>query len=343
MRKSRSISPGWNGFFGCLTIPYTSIYGNPTSEHYVTVPGPAKSVNCPRTQLICASTVLLGEKATIMFHIVASTGRTATTYISHVLSQVEHVAACHEGYLDADRNAEPIIPLINIENQLCYKSSKTAQAVVEGKRNHSIISKALEAAGCDVLIDVAYYNPTIMGALLQQHPSLQVLGIIRRCEDFVRSAAFLSGEDTLAVGWPAPGKDLTEREKFISLGRMRPLAGSEAKILWGTWGSIERNIWLWLETNKLILKYKKMYPERVTVLQFELLKTDGDMFWKSIFSRFGLSPAGGFAQYLEQAKGHKNVKTTGYQVPESSAWTDAQRRLLSEAVSTIDRIFNEEA
>ena len=274
-----------------------------------------------------------------MFHIIASTGRTATTYISYILNQLDGVAACHEGYLGSDKAIEPILPLINIENHLCYKSSDMAKKVVLEKRNSQTISDALAATSCDVLIDTAYYNPTIMRALLEEHPTLCVLGIIRSCEDFVRSSVSLTGEDLLPVGWPAPDKELTGREKFISLGRIKPFRGSDAKVAWKSWGSIERNIWLWRETNTLILKCKLDYPSRVSVLRFDQIKQDSERFWAEVLGRFNLSPSKKIEEYLHQGTQYRNKKTVGYQIPGSSKWTTNQRRLLHEAVVSIDTIL----
>jgi len=274
-----------------------------------------------------------------VFHIIASTGRTATTYIANVLNQVDGVAACHEGYLGSDKTVDPILPLINVENHLCYKSPDIAKKVVLEKRNSQAISDALGATSSNVLIDVAYYNPTIMRALLEEYPTLCVLGIIRSCEDFVRSSVSLTGEDLLPVGWPDPDKDLTEREKFISLGRIKPLRSSAAKAAWKSWGSIERNIWLWRETNTLILKCKSDYSSRVSVLRFDQIKQDSDRFWAEVFGRFDLSASQDIEGYLHQATRYRNKKTAGYQIPDSSKWTDNQRRLLHEAVVTIDRML----
>lgn len=271
-----------------------------------------------------------------MFHIIASTGRTATTYISYVLNQLDGVAACHEGYLGSDKTVSPILPLINIENHLCYKSSDMAKKVVLEKRNSQAISDALGATSCNVLIDTAYYNPTIMRALLEEHPTLCVLGIIRSCEGFVRSSVSLRGEDLLPVGWPDPDKDLTEREKFISLGRIKPLRGSAAKAAWKSWGSIERNIWLWRETNALILKCKSDYSSRVSILRFDQIKQDSERFWAEVLGRFDLSPSQDIEECLHQGARYQNKKTAGYQIPDSSKWTANQRKLLHEAVASID-------
>lgn len=272
-----------------------------------------------------------------MFHFIASTGRTATTFLASCLNQFNGVVACHEGYVGSEKDSEPLLPLINLENMSCFNKPSMALGIVEKKRGQDILQTALAQVGSDVLIDVAYYNATIATGILNHHENAKMVGIIRGCEAFVKSAACISGEDPLPVGWPDPHKPLSEREKFISLGRIRPAKGTEDAGLWKDWGTIERNIWLWKETNGLILRAREQFPNRVRVVRFEQLKEDKAEFWHSLLTHFGINEPADLEELVRQSQGHQNRKPTGYQIPDADQWEPAQRALLSRAQLEIER------
>lgn len=264
-----------------------------------------------------------------MFHIIASTGRTATTFIAAALNQIPGITTCHEGYIGSDHEAEPLLPLINLENNLAYQKPDKASDIVAEKRSEKAVAKAIAQVGCESLIDVAYYNPTIAAALLEQHPDLHMVGIIREPEGFVISATQLEGEDLLPVGWPDPQKELTDREKFIGFGRIRPRRGSEDATTWKEWSAIKRNIWLWRETNRLLAAAHSEFADRVTLVDFGLLKSDPDRFWKVIFDAFGISSKQKINHHL--LKDFRNRKPGGAQIGKSDTWAPDEREMLEAA------------
>lgn len=267
------------------------------------------------------------------FHIIASTGRTATTFLAAALDTIHGVVACHEGYAGADKADDPLLPLINLENNVAYQSPEQAVSIVEAKRNEQVIADAMSRAECRVLLDVAYYNPTIAAALLDLHRDCRMLGIIRDCESFVRSATQMEGEDLLPVGWPDREKPLTDREKFIGFGRIRPRRGSEDAARWKEWSAIARNIWLWRETNLLLLGARDRFPDRVTLIDFALLKADPDRFWGDVTGHFNLPHLPEISPKLTTS--FVNTKATGYQVGPASGWTDQERSFLEEAEAAV--------
>jgi hypothetical protein len=274
------------------------------------------------------------------FHVIASTGRTATTYITQALSSLPDVTALHEGHKWDASEKIPSLPLINLENAQCYKSPEKAVSIVQNKRNAEIIRDAISKLDVKTLIDVAYYYPTLIQALLETHSSLHVVGIIRDCESFVRSAARVTGEDIMAVGWPDPEKPLSPREKFIGMGRIKPRKTDPEFDQWNAWGTIERNIWLWRETNALMLKAKDNFPDRVQLLSFETLKTDPAGFWTTLVGAFNLSVSNADIQELSRFIGDKNRKSSGYQIPPADGWTEDQRDMLKHAKLRIQSMWS---
>ncbi len=131
------------------------------------------------------------------FDFIASTGRTATTYLASALNSFDGVASCHEGYLDSDKSRDPTLELINLENNQAYKSEKFAFEVVHQKRSKCKLVAVQEKLNVSRIIDVAYYNATICTPLLSTHESSRMLGIIRNFENFGRSATTLVDEDPL--------------------------------------------------------------------------------------------------------------------------------------------------
>lgn len=203
-------------------------------------------------------------------HLVASTGRTATSFLAALFDQLPGVAACHEGHRGDDAGPD-LLPLINLENFQVYKDATRGPAVVAHKRSADVIAAAAASAGVAVVLDVAYYNAILGEAILAAHPTARMVGIVRDAASFVRSATWLAGEDPMPVGWPALDKPLSNRERFIGMGRLRPTAGEDLAA-WPSWSAIERNLWLWRATNARLLAAAERFPDRVTILDFGAFK-----------------------------------------------------------------------
>ncbi len=267
------------------------------------------------------------------FHFVASTGRTATTFIAATLDALPGVAACHEGYRGSDKDSEPLLPLINLENARAYARPESAAETVAVKRSPEIVDQALAKAGAETLIDIAYYNPMFADALLAAHPAARMVAIVRDCESFVRSATTLEGEDPLPVGWPAADKAMSRREQFIAMGRIKPAKNTPDHAEWDGWSAIRRNIWLWRETNLRLVEAAERHGGRALILPFSRLKADPEGFWASLSGRFGLPDI-----QPEIQKGKEkftNKKAFGYQIGTADAWTPEERAFLTDATQRV--------
>lgn len=268
----------------------------------------------------------------MQFNIIASTGRTATTFIAASLNSQDGVAATHEGYLGADKSTDPIIPLVNLENRSAFASLDGSISVAQAKRSSDIIDNTKLPDETNTLVDVAYYNATLAFGILHENSDVRMIGIVRDCEPFVRSCTCMEGEDLLPVGWPAPDKPLTDREKFIGMGRIRPARGDADYGDWKTWSAIRRNIWLWRETNVRLAHCKDTFPDRVQLMDFESLKNDPSAFWMTISSFFE-TPL--FQPDPQKKSAFINKKTTGYQIGPSSEWQEDERVALCDAVDKV--------
>ena len=273
------------------------------------------------------------------FLAIASTGRTATSFIAEALNRVGGIAALHEGHLGNDAGPD-VLPMVNLDNFQCFKSAERAAAVVGEKRNTEILAMARRSLGVHLLVDVAYYNAVLLDEILRQVPSACGAIVIRDCESFVRSATWFTGTDPMPVGWPDPAKELDARERFIGLGRLRPVAGPDLEV-WSTWGAIERNIWLWRVTNSLLCDTWERWRDRVVFVDFTALVTDPKRVLCGVLDTIGfpLGPeqSAQFEGALVEARTRQNERLGGYQVGPAETWSDEQQGLLAGATSEISR------
>ena len=79
--------------------------------------------------------------ASFRFDFIASTGRTATTFMASVLDASPGVLACHEGQSGSNKS-DVVLPLINLENAQCHAVPDHAQRVVAEKRNADLLAEA---------------------------------------------------------------------------------------------------------------------------------------------------------------------------------------------------------
>lgn len=271
-----------------------------------------------------------------MFHFIASTGRTATTFLADALNRVDGCLACHEGHEGGAHGGDGTLPLINLENRKCFYSADFARQTIDAKRSEPVINAALESNGSKVLVDVAYYNAGLAEALLAQHPETRMVGIIRDCESFVRSATAMTGEDPMPVGWPDGAKPLSQREKFIGMGRLKPAADTPETASWKAWSAIEKNIWLWRETNLHLLRSAKAHPQRSLILKFESLKADQVGFLRQIIKHFQLECTELERLIRDAAAESRNTKPSGYQVGQSDSWSQNEQAMLHTAIEAIE-------
>ena len=181
----------------------------------------------------------------------ASTGRTATMHLANCLNAEPGCTCVHEGkFRHRETSGEQILPFLTLENRLAYESPDKAADIIDSKRG---VIDTLDLDGLSHFGDVAYNNSPFLVPLSVRFPAARFIPIVRDGRTFVRSATVLEGEDETPVGWPPDVKETTQLEDYISLGRLQPRRDSPLRAEWDEWGAFEKNVWLWAETNSLIL------------------------------------------------------------------------------------------
>jgi hypothetical protein len=203
----------------------------------------------------------------------ASTGRTATMHLANCLNAEVDCTCVHEGkFRHRETSGEQILPFLTLENRIAYETPEKAQEIINSKR--AIIDE-IDMRGVSHFGDIAYnYSPFLL-PLSIRFPKARFLILVRDGRSFVRSATILEGEDETPVGWPPEEKDMSRLERYIALGRLQPRRGSELEEKWSAWSFFEKNVWLWAETNTILLdSLKVIEADRWLLVKFEDFVSD---------------------------------------------------------------------
>lgn len=268
------------------------------------------------------------------FTFCASTGRTATMFLAKTLNALPDVVALHEGHLIGD-DSVPHLPLINFQNRRAWTDPEFAAKTIATLRSQDVLEQA--AGEASHLVDIAFNNAPFFPALSNIHPDAKFIAIFRRCEAFVRSATIVSGEDTQPAGWPDRAKSLTDREKFVSLGRLKPGAGSEFEANWDDWTAIQRNIWLWFHVNTSLLNFVATDCNRHKFL-FEDLTGNSDKFWAQFLDILALGSTSNLEQCVEKSKVKSNQRAS-YQIGPMAEWTTEEQSLYDQLALPLEVQF----
>jgi hypothetical protein len=191
----------------------------------------------------------------------ASTGRTATMTFSNALNSEVATTCLHEGkFRHEEISGQQLLPYLTLENRLAYETRSSAVEIISKKRSGLI--ELAKTRGDSWFGDIAYNNSLFVSALAAHYPEAKFVVFFRDCLDFIRSATSLEGKDDAPVGWPPANKPLSDVERFIALGRLQPHEGSNASEQWQVWSHLAKNIWLWSETNRLLLDQIDTLPTR---------------------------------------------------------------------------------
>ncbi len=197
------------------------------------------------------------------------TGRIASMALANYLNSEANCLCLHEGKIRRlEAVGEQVLPFLTLQNRLAYEDPAKAASFVKTLRGDMV--GIAGSRGVEFIGDIAYNNAPFVSALHAYYPHARFFFVHRDCMAFVRSCTALEGDDATPVGWPPEGRGEPPVEQFIALGRLQPRAGSREAELWPEWDFICRNIWLWAETNRLILDQLAAAPAApVFVMRFE--------------------------------------------------------------------------
>jgi hypothetical protein len=253
-------------------------------------------------------------------------------FVAATLNRLPGVIGLHEGY-GPDNPPTPSLPLINVHNRRAWHDLPYAERTVAELRDRATLVKA--AGGARLLVDVAFYNAPLMVPLARRYPEAAFVALFRRCEGFVRSATIVTGEDRQPAGWPDRSKALTDRERFISLGRLKPAAGSDDAAHWAEWSAIQRNIWLWHSVNAHLLQFSTSHPG-CTALLYEQLVENPQEFWTRILRSLDCYCEANLACCLEHSSKKINQRPS-YQIGPADSWSEAELAFYERLAQPLER------
>lgn len=253
-------------------------------------------------------------------------------FLATTLNALPGVAALHEGHTPGSPPI-PRLPLINLQNrQAWYDPDFAARTVATSRDRATLLSAAGDAS---MLVDVAFYNAPLLVPLLQLHPDATLFAIFRRCADFVRSATIVRDEDRQPAGWPDRAKPLTDREKFIALGRLKPEPGSDDAVVWPGWTAIQRNIWLWHRVNSHLQRVADQHANCHTLF-YEDLVDDPATFWAGLLGKLDLCSTSNLAACVQRSADKVNQRPA-YQVGAAASWGAAELDLYERLARPLEK------
>jgi len=196
-------------------------------------------------------------------------GRCGTMMLSNLLNAEPGVTALHEGKVRAGELAgDQQLPFLTLQNKHAYHHPAQAYGIME--RTRSAMAPLRLERGDRLFGDIAYNYAPFVKALAEFFPGAKLIFLHRDGRDFVRSCYTAESPDPAPIGWSDPTRQLSELERYIALGRLCPCDDDALFDDWEELHPIEKNAWLWSETNRLILDGLTVWPKNdVLEVRFE--------------------------------------------------------------------------
>lgn len=185
--------------------------------------------------------------------------------LANWLNSEEDTVCLHEGkerLIEAP--GKQWLPFLTLQNFQAYAVPQKAPGILQQTRGD--LPDVLAKSGCSRLGDIAYNYAPFVADLAAAFPTARLLVLVRDGRDFVRSVITNEVPDPTPVGWLSADRKMTNQEKFIALGRLRPLPESTHYDAWESYSLIEKNAWLWAETYRLILDGVQAWPQDMVML-----------------------------------------------------------------------------
>lgn len=258
-------------------------------------------------------------------------------HLANVLNAEAECTCVHEGkFRHRESSGEQLLPFLTLENRIAYENPEKAGDIIDAKRG---LIDQLSIDGVSHFGDIAYNNCPFIEALSTRFPAAKFLVVVRDGRSFVRSASVLEGEDEAPVGWPPETKELSPLERYISLGRLQPRRGSPEAEKWDSWGVFEKNVWLWAETNTILMdSLAGIDADRWMLIRFEDFVADALRVYTEIRGFLGfeeeVSPSVEKVLLSPVVNARKS-----YALPSHDSWSEPQKAHFHRfAGSVMDRL-----
>lgn len=195
-------------------------------------------------------------------------GRCGTMSLANYLNNEPGTLCLHEGKIrQRTTSGDQLLPYLTLQNFKAYKDPDTASALLRSTR--ADMPEIGIQNGATLIGDIAYFYAPFVRALYELFPHSKLIVMVRDGRQFVRSVYTDEVPDPTPVGWP-DARRLLGVERFIALGRLRPVEGSALHADWSKLSGIQKNAWLWNETYRLIFDALEVWPpDQVRILKFE--------------------------------------------------------------------------
>jgi len=202
-------------------------------------------------------------------------GRCGTMLLANLLNNENDFLCCHEGKIrELEESGKQWLEFLTLENLIAYQHPENADEIFRSKRK--MIERIASDKGLKGIGDVAYNNAPFTRIIPSVFPNAKLIVIVRDGRDFVRSVYTSERPDPTPVGWLDINTDLTELERFIEFGRLRPFDAFDEGSWWQDATPVEKNAWLWAETYRLIFDGIDLSWNRknIHIIKFEEFITD---------------------------------------------------------------------
>lgn len=249
---------------------------------------------------------------------VVSTGRCGTTLLGIALNEAAGTLALNEGQVrGADLRGGQVLRALTLENYAAYAEPGRAADILR-ERRAGAVEELAAGRGLTHFVEIAYYLCPFTAALAEVFPDARLLFLHRDGRDFVRSVYVGENPDPMPVGYLDP-RPLSPVERFVAMGRLRPRPGSPEEAGWADLLPFEKNVWLWAETNGLVLDQLAAWPaERVLALPMRELLTPDGLLEAAAFLGPALDP-GRVRELLGERINTRSLRL----VPDWRQWDDA--------------------
>jgi hypothetical protein len=216
----------------------------------------------------------VGQEALTQLFFGVGSGRVASMSLANALNTEPDCLCLHEGKVrDHEEYGEQFLPFLTLQNRRAYEYPEEAGDIFRQTRLR--MADLADQKNLKFLGDVAYNYAPFVGAISATFPDSKLIFQFRDCLGFLSSCTATVGTDETPVGWPPPDKPLSKVESFISMGRWQPRQLSPERVDWESWSYVSKNIWLWAETNRVLLDSLASVPTTlIYYAKFEAFRTD---------------------------------------------------------------------